>query len=300
MTRSPAVLALLLSFAAAASAQEFSGAVDLSAQISGIQDRARAEKAIPQKPAARAMGATGRSAVQELDVAAAPVVEGYQVRGIDVSHHQLVIDWSQVKTAGLSFAYVKATEGAESVDEDFAANWAGAASAGLARGAYHFYNFCKTGSEQAANFIKTVPADADALPPTVDLEDSSDCATRPAKAAFRANLAAFVKAIAAAYGHAPILYVNYAIYARYFKGENDAYRFWIADTSHAAPEMHDKTAWTMWQYGWHGRWNSWRRPGSRPRTEPASSAWDRRCPLRSASSCRSSPRPRAAPRRACR
>jgi lysozyme len=256
MARYPAALALLLAFAAGASAQELAGMEGLAAQVAGIRAQAQAQRSIPQAPKARkarAMGATGRSEVQELDAAAAPVVGGYQVRGIDVSHHQLVIDWSRVKTAGLSFAYVKATEGADDVDEDFAANWAGAASAGLARGAYHFYNFCKTGSAQAANFIKTVPAGADSLPATVDLEDSADCATMPAKAAFRANLAAFVKAIAAAYGHAPILYVNYAIYDRYFKGENDPYRFWIADTSHAAPEMPDKAAWTMWQYGWHGR-----------------------------------------------
>ena len=76
MTRYPAVLALLLSIAAAASAQEFSGAADLSAQVSGIQARARAEKTIPQRPAARAMGAAGRAEVQALDVAAVPEVDG--------------------------------------------------------------------------------------------------------------------------------------------------------------------------------------------------------------------------------
>jgi lysozyme len=250
--RSSAAVALLLA-ASAVSAQEFAGMAELRAQITGIQAQARAQKSIPQSPKVGAMGVSAGSTDDGLDAAASPDVTPYQVRGIDISHHQLTIDWSLVKTAGLSFVYVKATEGADIVDEQFATNWAGAESAGLARGAYHFYNFCKTGAVQSANFIKAVPAEAGSLPPTVDLEQSGDCKTMPAKAAFRKDFAVFVKNVSAAYGHAPILYVNYAIYDKYFKGENDTYRFWIADTNHAAPELPDKTSWTLWQYGWHGR-----------------------------------------------
>ena len=110
----------------------------------------------------------------------------------------------------------------------------------------------KTGSEQAANFLKTVPADEDALPATIDLEQSGDCKTMPAKAAFRKQLAAFVTKVKAATGHQPILYVNYAIYDKYFSGENDAYKLWIADVDHAAPAFADDASWTMWQYAWHG------------------------------------------------
>jgi lysozyme len=254
MKASPAALALSLAVAAvsAASAQEFAGMGDFASQLSGIKARTQAQKAIPQKPAPRAMGVTVRSAVSALNAASAPDVGAYRVRGIDISHYQGAIDWSKVKTDGLSFVYVKATEGADGVDDDFAANWAGAKGAGLARGAYHFYNFCKTGSEQAAQFIKTVPADADALPATIDLEESADCKTRPSKAAFRKDLAAFVSKVQAAYGHRPILYLNYTIYNLYFKGEDDAYKLWITDVKNAAPEMPDNAPWTMWQYGWHG------------------------------------------------
>ncbi len=176
----------------------------------------------------------------------------YPVRGIDISHYEGAIDWAKVKTDGLSFVYVKATEGADGVDDTFATNWAGAKSAGLARGAYHFYNFCKTGSEQAANFIKTVPVDDGALPPTIDLEQSDDCKTMPDKAAFRKDLADFVQKVQAAYGHLPVLYVNYAIYDAYFKGEADSNKLWIADVKHEAPAMPGDARWTMWQYGWHG------------------------------------------------
>ena len=221
---------------------------DLLTQFSGIQDQAKAQKTTAQPPL-RAMGAS-RLFQAEADMTAAPNVSTYTVRGIDISHHQFTVDWIALKTSSLSFIYIKATEGAEGVDEDFAQNWAGAASAGLARGAYHFYSFCKTGSEQADNFIKTVPADAGVLPPTVDIEESGDCRTLPSKAAFRKDLAAFVAKIQSAYGRPPILYINYRMYDKYLKGENDSYKYWIADVNHAAPSL---PSWTLWQYGWHGR-----------------------------------------------
>src|SRR5689334_22820411 len=53
-----------------------------------------------------------------------PDPERFPVRGIDVSHHQGLIDWPTV--AGephLAFVYVKATEGGDWTDPRFAENW---------------------------------------------------------------------------------------------------------------------------------------------------------------------------------
>ena len=225
----------------------------------GIRAQTQAQSLIPQAPPLRAMGRDQRAAAGQrvtteslVEAAAIPNVDAYQVRGIDISHYEGDIDWSKVKTDGLSFVYIKATEGGDGLDDKFAANWKGAEGAGLARGAYHFYNFCKDGAVQAANFMKTVPVEAGALPMTIDLEESADCKTMPAKAAFRKDLADFVAKVQAAYGHQPILYVNYSIYDAYFNGENDTYRLWIADVKHEAPTMPGNAPWAMWQYGWHG------------------------------------------------
>src|SRR5437867_1330928 len=64
------------------------------------------------------------------------------LRGIDVSHYQGAINWDDVASGGISFAYIKATEGTNFVDPLFAQNWAGAEAAGLRRGAYHFFTLC--------------------------------------------------------------------------------------------------------------------------------------------------------------
>lgn len=59
-------------------------------------------------------------------------------KGIDVSHHQGDIDWQKVKSSGVDFAMIKATEGVGYVDPNFNRNACGATAAGLHIGAYHF------------------------------------------------------------------------------------------------------------------------------------------------------------------
>lgn len=81
------------------------------------------------------------------------------LKGLDVSNWQGVINWPQVKADGYQFAIVKATEGRNIVDADFAANWAGAKAVGLVRGAYCFTRPEQGDPEaQAAYFVQTVGA----------------------------------------------------------------------------------------------------------------------------------------------
>ena len=125
--------------------------------------------------------------------------------GVDVSHHQGVVAWKRVAKDNISFAYIKATEGGDHVDTQFAANWSGAKSAGLRRGAYHFFTFCRPGAEQARNFLKIVPSDAE-LPPVVDVEFGGNCSKRPSRADFVRELKAFVSTVEAERGDKVVIY----------------------------------------------------------------------------------------------
>jgi len=127
--------------------------------------------------------------------------------GIDVSHHQGAIDWIRVAHDGISFAYIKASEGATFVDPRFVENWSGAGDAGLDRGGYHFFSLCSSGAEQASNFLRVVP-DRLELPPAVDLELSSNCSVRPIAHDLRAELATFLRRVEAALGSGSVLYVG--------------------------------------------------------------------------------------------
>ena len=60
------------------------------------------------------------------------------IQGIDVSYWQGDIDWQKVRGAGISFAYIKATEGGDHLDPKFRQNWyaskrAGTSSIGAGR-----------------------------------------------------------------------------------------------------------------------------------------------------------------------
>ena len=58
--------------------------------------------------------------------------------GPDVSSYQPNTDWVAVSGAGYTFAFVKATEGTNYVNPEFARDWQQMAASGLVRGAYHF------------------------------------------------------------------------------------------------------------------------------------------------------------------
>lgn len=58
--------------------------------------------------------------------------------GIDVSYHQGVIDWKQVKESGVEYAIIRAGYGKNTVDKRFIENICGAESIGLKIGVYWF------------------------------------------------------------------------------------------------------------------------------------------------------------------
>ena len=59
-------------------------------------------------------------------------------KGIDVSHFNGAIDWTQVATASYRFVYAKATEGSTLIDPTYSINRAGKTGFGLRVGGYHF------------------------------------------------------------------------------------------------------------------------------------------------------------------
>lgn len=137
-----------------------------------------------------------------------PALQAGERYGVDVSNHQGEIDWERVADDDMKFAYIKATEGGDYVDEWFERNWEGADAAGLDRGAYHFFTLCRPGREQAANFLAVVPRDPDALPPSVDLELAGNCSARPDRAWVERELGDFLDAVETATGQRVVLYTG--------------------------------------------------------------------------------------------
>ena len=154
-----------------------------------------------------------------------PALEPGQTYGVDVSAHQGTIDWAAVADDDISFAYIKATEGGDFVDERFESNWEGVHDAGLKRGAYHFFTLCTPGHVQADNFLRVAEPEREALPPAVDLELAGNCSERPPAGEVEAQLDAFLSHVEDAWGDEAVLYVGEDWRERY--GRDESHPLWV-------------------------------------------------------------------------
>ena len=181
-----------------------------------------------------------------------PSKEEFPMWGLDVSHHQGIIDWPAVAEQGFRFAMIKATEGGDFKDPRFKENWANARAAGLAVGGYHFYTFCRPVEDQAANLLLTVPIETSSFPPTLDLEFGGNCSKRPTRAQFFSDLQVITKKIVSAYGSAPILYVTREFFDEYIAGSDLEAPIWIRDVFFR-PRLDMARPWIFWQFANRGR-----------------------------------------------
>jgi lysozyme len=126
--------------------------------------------------------------------------------GIDVSGHQPSISWAAVKRAGISFGWVKATEGQTFDDGSYGRHRREARRAGIPLGAYHFARPDTDISSldpvaEADHFLEVArPAEGDLLP-VLDLETPG---LPPARLARWAK--AWLRRVERAIDRPPILY----------------------------------------------------------------------------------------------
>lgn len=175
----------------------------------------------------------------------------YAVHGTDVSKYQADIDWPKAKASGINFAFIKATEGGDRVDDHFAQNWRQTRAAGVPRSAYHFYYFCRTAAEQARWFIRNVPKDAAALPPVLDMEWnhlSPTCKLRPPGATVRAEMRIFLDMVSRHYGKKPIIYTSIDFFEDNGLAGFEGYPFWLRSVSAHPDDRYGNHPFLFWQY----------------------------------------------------
>lgn len=203
----------------------------------------------------------------------------YAVHGTDVSKYQRSVDWSAAKGSGVSFAFVKATEGGDRVDDLFNEHWNNTRAAGVPRGAYHFYYFCRPASEQAAWYIRNVPRERSALPPVLDMEwnpDSPTCKLRPSAATVRSEMRTFLNIVERHYGKKPIIYTSIDFFEDNELASFKGYPYWLRSVAGHPTARYGEHPFTFWQYtgtgvvpgirgdadinvfnGTHSQWKSW-------------------------------------------
>ncbi|MBX5465303.1 MAG: peptidoglycan-binding protein [Clostridia bacterium] len=185
-------------------------------------------------------------------------------RGVDVSSWQGTVDWPSVRAAGYSFAFLKASEGVGYTDPAYARNVAGARSASLVAGAYHFARPDATPGDaerEAAYFASVVKAGEPPDMLAVDLE-----AGALDRAAMTEWAVAFLEATESAFpGVRVAVYCGPAFITQRLAPPRLArWPLWLVEyTSAPAPgAVPGWTDWTFWQWS-----NAGSVPGVRVRVD---------------------------------
>ena len=140
--------------------------------------------------------------------------------GIDVSHYQGTIDWQRVvRSTNISYVYLKATEGANYVDD-------------------------VSPQEQFNNIVRNIkPAEQD-LVPIIDIEHRGNVSEEQ----FIRDLTELIKKVEQYYGKKPLLYSYQNFYNRHFLGLFRHYHWMIAKYQSESPVLLDGRDYIMWQY----------------------------------------------------
>ncbi|WP_051204782.1 glycoside hydrolase family 25 protein [Butyrivibrio sp. VCD2006] len=168
----------------------------------------------------------------------------YAIQGVDVSHFQGDIDWNELERQGISFAYIKATEGSSYVDSCLNQNYQGIQNTGLEYGFYHFLSLESSPETQLENFKAATGEYHMDLIPAIDIEWYGDKRQNPPeKEVVLSTLFQMVSLFEQEYDQKPIVYTTQSYYFKYFYGEKIDFPIWIRNV-YFSPFQE----WAIWQY----------------------------------------------------
>lgn len=178
----------------------------------------------------------------------------FEVKGIDLSHHNEVVSWDAVRDKDIAFAYLKVTEGSSLCDREYKQNYRQAKACNIRVGTYHFFSFRTPGQVQAKHFIEEAICKKGDLIPAIDVEHSPGNKYNPKKEKrdkVVAELKVFEKQLRNHYGCLPMIYTNKECYELYVKGHFPKNPIWICDLSNKPSETIDN--WMIWQFSHKGK-----------------------------------------------
>jgi GH25 family lysozyme M1 (1,4-beta-N-acetylmuramidase) len=192
---------------------------------------------------------------------AQPAGAATYANGVDVSHYQGLINWTQVAAQSYRFTFAKATEGFTLVDATYPVNRAGAEGMGMRFGAYHFGRPGGSGDSgivanaigQADHFISVAQPQPGELPPVLDLEVTGGLGS----ADLTQWTQAFLDEVKALTGVSGFVYASPNFWKAHLANTANfalgGYRLWVAHwTKNGTPLVPASNwgglGWTFWQW----------------------------------------------------
>jgi len=172
---------------------------------------------------------------------------GNGAHGLDVSHYQGNINWTEVaKDEHATYVYIKATEGKNLIDNKYQYNFNQAKKAGIMTGSYHFYRPNVSSKVQLDNMLSVVDVKRQDLIPMIDVEVGPKGMSAET---FCQNLENFLEMVTEAFGKRPIIYTGRNFYNKYFSdGRFKHYKLMIAFYSSEEPVLYNDADYVIWQY----------------------------------------------------
>ena len=179
--------------------------------------------------------------------------EGYNIRGLDISHYQGQIDWETLRNSSMNndpirFVFIKATEGMSLMDDNFNLNFYQAKKNDFIRGTYHFFVPDIDPVKQAQFYLHQVHLEPGDLPPVLDVEHTGKCSAKE----LQRKVKKWLDIVEKRYGVKPILYTGYKFREKHLSDPVfNQYPFWIAH--YYVTELKYKGEWKFWQHTDCGR-----------------------------------------------
>lgn len=167
---------------------------------------------------------------------------------IDISAHNTVTDFRQVRASNILAVIHKASEGDFYADPMCAARRSQAEAAGLLWGTYHFGKGDSSGEEQAAFFLASSrPTQGTLLALDIEVNEGD-----PSNSMTLDQAEAFVQAVASATGRLPLVYVHPTWAKGRITSDSILARcgLWVVDyrASPEIPRAWATSGWRLWQY----------------------------------------------------
>lgn len=181
------------------------------------------------------------------------MTDNFPVHGVDVSRWQKDIDWAMALSQGISFAFIKATEGKSILDSQYDRNMEETGALSIPRGIYHFFrpDQAKTDwRDQADNFVVSASKYSFELDIVLDIERDGGLSKRD----LNNVLEKWVGRVEESTNRLVMIYTSPGFWDRFMPATDWArYRkLWNASWTTAAnptiPDEWDKPGWVFWQW----------------------------------------------------
>lgn len=171
--------------------------------------------------------------------------------GIDVSHYQGKINWSEnmslYNEIPIDFVILRASAGSNVADKKFKTNYKQAKKYKYALGAYHYYRPNENSTLQAENFLKQTQYLKFHFPPILDIERVPKTQSMER---LKEGLKNWLQIVERKTGRKPILYSGEHFYETHLQNDFSNYPLWIANYNFWRKSMEDD--WHFWQFSEKG------------------------------------------------